>query len=310
MLNLSDTKTLALTRTFPLPADDTGAAQSWIELGQRAPRTARLASSVVLLRDTENGPEALLGYRRGESPLGKVSFPGGSVLENDGDAAPWAGPSPTQWAQQLGINDSTQARKIVTCAIRELFEETGILLAEDANGIVVESNSGPEWMKLRMSLAADEVSFGEILGNRGLKMRTDMLKPLARWLSPDFAHKRFDTMYFSAVAPLGQKATPLEGKGTWLGFVPAAELIDQRNTSALGDLVNEDNTRGRTMADLMTPATQIVLEKLAVARGCVAYLANKRQVCTFQPELIENDGELFLEVLPQKGFDGTVGRSR
>ena len=57
-------------RLFALPQDLEGAAQSWLEHGERTPRAARYASSVVLLRDSPTGLETWLGYRPGSSPLG------------------------------------------------------------------------------------------------------------------------------------------------------------------------------------------------------------------------------------------------
>ena len=68
-------------RLFVLPPDLEGAAQSWLEHGERTPRKPRFASSVVLLRDSPTGLETWLGYRPGSSPLGVLAFPGGIVFD-------------------------------------------------------------------------------------------------------------------------------------------------------------------------------------------------------------------------------------
>ena len=52
-----------------------------------------------------------------------------------------------------------------------------------------------------MAVAEQEKTFTEVLAKRGLSLRTDLLKPLVNWLSPDFAHRRFNTRYFAATVP-------------------------------------------------------------------------------------------------------------
>ena len=93
------------TRHFQLPPWQQGAAQSWFERGEGTARKPRAASSVLLLRDSRQGAEVFLRYRRGESPLGKIAFPGGSLEESDSDALAWYGPSPAEWARTLGMDD-------------------------------------------------------------------------------------------------------------------------------------------------------------------------------------------------------------
>ena len=93
----------------------------------------------------------------------------------------------------MGTADVGLARRHVVGAIRELFEETGILLAGPDLSTTVESTSSPEWMRAREAVADQEKSFIDVLAKRGLSLRTDLLKPLVNWLSPDFAHRRFNT---------------------------------------------------------------------------------------------------------------------
>lgn len=116
-------------RLFVLPPELEGAAENWLHLGERTPRAARYASSVVLLRDSPTGLETWLGYRPGSSPLGVLAFPGGSLEPSDDEPVGWLGPSPQHWAEQMGTDDVGLARRHVVGAIRELFEETGVLLA-------------------------------------------------------------------------------------------------------------------------------------------------------------------------------------
>ncbi|MDK1326737.1 NUDIX hydrolase [Arthrobacter sp. zg-Y1143] len=297
-------------RLFPVAPDQRVAAQSWFERSDRTPRKPRLASSVVLLRDSPRGTETYLSYRRGESPLGKVAFPGGSVEENDDAHATWFGPAPAAWAKSMGIDDSRLARRHVVAAIRELFEETGVLLAGPDEATLLESNRGPEWMAARTAIAAQDASFLELLGKRGLGLRTDLLRPLSNWHSADFALRRFDTRYFAAIAPVGQDATLLEGKGVWAGWKAAADVVAARDTTALGDEIGRPDTQGLTLGELVVPAVEITLEKVGSARGCIAYLSSRRPAAVYRPELVEVDGEPRLAVNPGGAAEGSSAHGR
>ena len=290
--------------------DQRVAAQSWFERTDRTPRKPRLASSVVLLRDSPRGTETYLSYRRGESPLGKIAFPGGSIEEDDDASATWYGPAPAAWAKSMGISDARLARRHVVAAIRELFEETGILLAGTDESTPLEGNRGPEWMGARTAIAARDASFPELLGRRGLGLRTDLLRPLSNWQSPDFALRRFDTRYFAAVQPLGQDATLLADKGIWAQWKPAAEVIAARDTTDLGDEVGRPDTQGLTLGELVVPPVEITLEKLASARGCIAYLSSRRPAAVYRPELVEVDGQPKLAVSPGSAAEGSSQHGR
>ena len=269
-----------------------------------------MASSVVLLRDSPKGTETYLTYRRGESPLGKVAFPGGSIEDNDDAPAQWFGPTPSAWAKLMGMDDPRLARRHVVAAIRELFEETGILLAGPDESTLLESNRGPEWMAARTAIAAQDKSFLDLLAKRGLGLRTDLLRPISNWQSADFALRRFDTRYFAAIAPVGQDTQLLDGKGTWGQWKPAAELVSDRDTTTLGDEVGRPDTAGLTLEELTTPAVMITLEKIASARGCIAYLSSRRPAAVHRPELIQVDGEPRLAVETSAVREGSAQRGR
>lgn len=296
-------------RFFPVLKDQLGAAQSWVEHGERTPVKPRPASSVVLIRDAPAGTETYLSYRRGESPLGIVGFPGGSIEESDDDDVSWFGPSPAQWAKTLGLDDQNAARRHVAGAIRELFEETGVLLAGPDAVSLVEGSRNPEWMKAREDIASQERTFSDILTRRGLGLRTDLLKPLAHWLSPDFAHRRFDTHYFAAAQPMNQEASVLESKGIWGAWRCAASEVEQARTTALGDEVGRPNSVGQTMSELTVPAVELILEKIGSSKGCIAYLSHKRPIKVYFPHLVVlAGGELMLEVECSSATEGGSGQ--
>lgn len=301
----------ACKRTFPLHPDQLGAAQAWVDFGARTPAKPRLASSVVLLKDSPAGLQTFLTYRPGASPLGIVAFPGGSVDAADDDVLAWVGPSPEQWARNMGLDDPVLARRHVVAAIRETFEESGILLAGPDASSLVEDVSGPEWMRAREALAAQETTFADVLSRRGLALRTDLLKPLVHWLSPDFAHRRFDTRYFAAARPINQEPQLLASKGVWGRWVAATEVVEHHLDTALGDEVGQPNTVGLTLEQLVVPGVEIILEKLAAARGCIAYLNHKRRVNQYQPQLITGADETFsLQVDVAPASEGAACRER
>jgi 8-oxo-dGTP pyrophosphatase MutT (NUDIX family) len=297
-------------RLFVLPPELEGAARNWLRLGEQTPRAANYASSVVLLRDSPAGLETWIGYRPGSSPLGVVAFPGGSLQPSDDDALGWLGPSPQQWAESMGTTDVGLARRHVVGAIRELFEETGVLLAGPDLSSTVEATSTAEWMKVREAVAEQEKSFTDVLAKRGLKLRTDLLKPLVNWISPDFTHRRFNTRYFAATVPINQEPSILESKGVWGRWASAARLVEERDTTALGDEVGQENTVGLTLGQLLVPGVEIMLEKMASANGCIAYLSYKRTPHVYQPKLVEEAGELMLEVEAARTVAGEPQRER
>src|SRR5262249_32344652 len=88
-------------------------------------------------------------------------------------------------------------------AVRETFEEAGILLAgiPDEELVVPE---GPDWDADRAALTAGELSLAELLARRGLVLRADLLTPWARWITPLAEPRRFDTRFFAAALPAGQ----------------------------------------------------------------------------------------------------------
>ncbi|PJI52276.1 hypothetical protein CTI14_45000, partial [Methylobacterium radiotolerans] len=96
----------------------------------------------------------------------------------------------------------------------------------------------------RAARARHQIGFAELLAKRGLGLRTDLLRSLVHWVTPDFAHRRFDTRYFAATLPVGQTPTLLPSKGVWGQWVSAATIMAEKETSALGDEVGEPDTRG------------------------------------------------------------------
>lgn len=259
-------------RDFELAADEIPAARSWWVHGERRPRAARRASSVAVVRDGRNGVETLLRYRPGPTPLGIVAFPGGSLDAADEDGCTWFGPAPVQWSRVLGAGDHRLARRHLAGAIRELFEETGILLAGPDPYSVVSNPGGGEWPQARIALERQEITLPELVNRRGFGLRTDLLRAVGRWHSPHFSHRRFDTQYFAAAVPYGQDVSLLPEKGHWAEWVPARRVLAGRHTSGLGDRIGRPETVGRSLGGLTVPAVELLLERMAAAGSTVEFL--------------------------------------
>jgi 8-oxo-dGTP pyrophosphatase MutT (NUDIX family) len=285
-------------RYFEIPEQHREAAEAWLERGAGLPgSTPTPASAVVFVRDGERGVETYLSYRARTTSLGTVGFPGGPVEAHDDEPLEWSGPSPVEWARRLGMaGDVGRARRAVVAAVRKAFEETGVLLAGPDPMSTVESVEGAEWMSSREALAVGDVSLADVLGRRRLVLRSDLLKPLAHWVTSDFAHRRYDIHYFTAVVPDGQSPTLLESKGVWGRWVDASQAVAEPTGSWLGDLVGREDTVGRTIDDLSSPGVQCVLETVAECSSAIAFLARNRNVVTRNPVLEVQDGRPVLRL--------------
>lgn len=299
----SGPRTAAIQRLYTIPEFMRTAAESWREGGNEGTNgcTMRQAASVIFVRDGDNGLETILTYRPGTSPLGVVAFPGGTALPGDDESASWVGPGAEYWEEQFHFSDIAQARRSVMAAVRESFEETGILLAGEDDQDVVERSSTPELMAWREAVAEQDKSFSNFLASSGLSVRADLLRPVARWQSPDFFLKRYDIAYFTTALPVGQDPKLLLGKGVWGDWLNVRELLEAKDTSELGDRIGQPNTVGRTLDQLITPGVMCLLESLAKAQTSVAWLSKRRNIEVKKPVLVTHNGACmlsFTEVVP------------
>lgn len=296
-------RTSCIQRLYTIPEFMRTAAESWREGGNEGATgcTMRQAASVIFVRDGDNGLETILTYRPGTSPLGVVAFPGGTALPGDDESASWVGPGAEYWEEQFHFSDIAQARRSVMAAVRESFEETGILLAGEDDQDVVERSSTPELMAWREAVAEQDKSFSNFLASSGLSVRADLLRPVARWQSPDFFLKRYDIAYFTTALPVGQDPKLLLGKGVWGDWLNVRELLEAKDTSELGDRIGQPNTVGRTLDQLITPGVMCLLESLAKAQTSVAWLSKRRNIEVKKPVLVTHNGACmlsFTEVVP------------
>ncbi len=200
-------------------------------------------------------------------------FPGGGVDPRDADPdLPWAGPSPAEWGRTL-VADEATARELVVAAVREVFEECGVLLAgADANAVVGDV-SGPQWQAERAALLTHEVSLAQVLIRRGLVLRSDLLRARARWITPEFEPKRYDTRFFAALLPVGQIADDQTSEADHADWADPARLL-------------QDYASGSV---LMLPPTVVCVEQLAAASSAGEFLAADVLLAPITPVITRTD---------------------
>ena len=188
------------------------------------------ASTVVLLRQGDGRPGGLEVYllRRHVGmafAAGMCVFPGGGVDRRDFDAdIGWVGPEPAEWSELLDCDEGF-ARALVSAAVRETFEESGVLLAGPTPETVVTDTTGDDWEADRRRLEAREVSFTDFLARRGLRLRTDLLRLWGSWVTPVFEPRRFNARFFVAELPAGQVTRDVSTESEEVVWLPVREAI-------------------------------------------------------------------------------------
>jgi len=258
--------------------------------GTRQPAVPRDAATVILIRQAGSGVEAFLLRRVAELEFapGACVFPGGSVDPSDADSGiGWTGPAPAELGRRLDVPPD-RARALVCAAVRETFEEAGVLLAGPDASPADLVRDGAGLAGDRQALLAGTTSLAEVLSRRGLVVRADLLIPWARWITPEASPRRFDTWFFAAALPPGQTATAaLEGhadpgeseSGMWLR--PAAALEAAR----AGEIT-------------LLPPTAVTLGELAGHADVAAILARRPVITPRLPTVIVEGGRARLAMPP------------
>lgn len=262
--------------------------------GAVRPAEPRHASTVVLLRDRPDGMQAYLLRRTRTMAFaaGMYVFPGGSVDPRDETLADdaWAGPPPAAWAGLLSA-DEALTKALVCAAVRETFEESGVLLAGTGPDDVVADTTGDDWEIDRAALVDHSLSFAAMLDRRGLVLRADLLRPWAHWITPEVEPKRFDTRFFVAALPTGQRTRDVGGEADRVAWVRPADALAAADSGEMG----------------MLPPTAFTLSELATYDDVAAVLAagTERDVKPVLPKIVVGDDDEALLLLPHdEGYPG------
>ncbi len=275
-------------RDFPIPDQLAQTAHAWLSNPERQPVPARPAATVMLVRDCvdASGPEVFMLRRVSTMAFAPnvMVFPGGAVDDRDADPAlPWCGPAPAQWAAELGTQTEAIARELVVAAAREVFEECGVLLAGPDPDTVVADVSDAQWQADRDAVLARECSFAQLLIQRRLVLRTDLMRSRAHWLTPEFENRRYDTRFFAALVPDGQTPDDRSTEAAEASWIRPAELVKQAGEKR----------------SIMLPPTLVCVEQLAAASCAHDVLTTGPAMLPVMPVLVRvDDGWVLRTELP------------
>ncbi len=259
-----------------------------------APMTPRPAATIVLIRDTADGIAVFLMRRHSGMHFapGVMVFPGGGVDDRDRTAQiPWSGPGPEWWARRFGIEQPDLAAALVCTAIRETFEESGVLFAgpaDDPDSIVADTSV---YRQARRALAANTLSFADFLHTENLVLHADLLRPLANWVTPEAEPtRRYDTFFFVGALPDGQRADGENTESDKAGWT--------RPEAAIDDFAAGHN--------LLLPPTWTQLDSL-VGRSVADVLAVERRIEPVQPELVAGGDNFEIEFFDSERYKHALG---
>ena len=258
--------------------------------GRRPVAQPRDAASVLLLRAApeQSGVEVYM-LRRARSMAfapGASAFPGGSVDPRDAeDEVAWAGPDAAAWGELLDA-PSALARALVCAVVRETFEESGVLLAGPAADSLVADTSGADWEADRTALLDRSLSLAQLLARRGLVLRSDLLRPWARWITPVTEARRYDTRFFAAALPPGQRTRDVGGEAEQVAWTRPGEALRAARAREL----------------FLLPPTATCLAGLAGYPEVAAALRAEHSMRPVIPAVVQVDGTFWLTVPEDVGY--------
>jgi 8-oxo-dGTP pyrophosphatase MutT (NUDIX family) len=255
--------------------------------------TPRPASTILLLRDsaaTRGEIEVFMMVRHYEIDFnsGALVFPGGSVDKNDQEII--ARPELYSGGDGLDANDLS----FRIAAIRETFEESGILLArpKGSKALVDANQAAGIEAAHRAALCEGKTTFPEVLTQTGMRLALDELVPYAHWITPEGMPKRFDTWFFLAAAP-PEQAGAHDGKESTDSI-----WVSPREAVAGGE-------SGRFKLPFPTTRNLIRLGKQTSVKAALDD-SRGRPIVTVMPVMTKLNGGRQLRIPREAGYDGEV----
>ncbi|WP_214368356.1 NUDIX hydrolase [Pseudonocardia sp. H11422] len=252
----------------------------------------RPAATVLLLRDAPD-PDP------GRSPLqvflqrrvagmafagGMTVFPGGGVDPGDRpDPARWSGPDPQWWGRRL-VCEPELAGALVQAAVRETFEECGVLLAGRPDGATaLGPHLAPMLEAGREDLVARRHTLTDLLAATGLVLRSDLLRAWARWITPPASPRRYDTVFFTAIVPAGQQADAATTEAVEAAWWHPAEALDRWRNGAI---------------ELMAPTLRTLQQVAGFADAASVHAAAAQRTITPTIPKVRRQGDHVVVVVP------------
>lgn len=227
----------------------------------------RPASTVLLVRDSADGMEVFMVVRHHQIDFasGALVFPGGSIDKEDAVIAA----DHARCGGDHGLGE--QARAFRVAAIRETFEECGVLLARPRGEKALVDGA----RVAEIARKATGRTFGELIAAEDLELALDKLTPFAHWVTPTPLPKRFDTHFFIAAAPEDQLALHDGSESVDSVWINPARALAEAKTGKYTIIF----------------ATRLNVEMLGRQNDVAAAIeaARVRKIVTVQPEVLRRD---------------------
>jgi 8-oxo-dGTP pyrophosphatase MutT (NUDIX family) len=190
--------------------------------GQWRPPPVQDASTVVLVREA-GGLQTYLMRRAATMAFaaGMHVFPGGRIDDVDCELdVAWTGHALD--ARRMTATDR-QARGLLVGAVREVFEEAGVLLAVDGDGRTPTEDDA--WEDDRLAVVESSAHLSRVLARRGLRLDPGLLPLWTHWVTPEVESKRYDVRFFVAAVPPGQRVRDVSGEADEVRWVAPADAL-------------------------------------------------------------------------------------
>ncbi|WP_375202956.1 NUDIX hydrolase [Hyphococcus sp.] len=243
------------------------------------------AATIILLRD-EPRFETLMVVRHANIAFagGAMVFPGGRI--DAGDHA-------QNWRDHCDGVDNTLDDQFAprVAAIREAFEETGLLLARRGD-MMIGADEALALASWRSRVEQNDALFLEMIEGEGLRLALDDLCFFARWRPPaGVGHRRYDTWFFAARAPASQIAEADGVEATDVVWAPPSAMLADRDTGK------------RKM--IFPTSRNVELLNVSASSGDVFRFAEERTIRLVEPRIVERDGARFLTIPDDMGYPVT-----
>ena len=259
-----------------------------------APVTPRPAATVVVVRG--DAPfEVFLVRRHARSGFmaNAYVFPGGAVDAEDGDAAVVArlrgADLEALRARMAGVDDVPTAAAHLAAAVRETFEEAGVLLADGSVGLGEAARA--DW---RSRLHAREATLGELLVGEDLVVDAGGLHYIDHWITPVFERRRFDARFFVSRVAEAESAAHDGHETTDSLWITPAEALERHAAQALA----------------LAPPQWVILRRLAELRtwsALEAWASSLGEVPATMPHMVTEGGTFVLALPGDPRHPDTVG---
>lgn len=252
------------------------------------------AATVMLLRDGSASPEVLLVQRNVKSEFlpDLYVFPGGRVEDEDLALADRLAGLASEDARRCAASAQDRAHGYIVAAIRETFEEVGLLLARRRGDAALVGGDLVERLdRHRLDVQAGRASFADLVRGEDLELAADQLALHGHWITPEMVPHRFDTLFFCALAPSDQVAAHDGLESTAHAWLAPEEALEQARRGERS-VVFPTRCNLETLRGFPTAATALEASR-------------RRPVLPVQPRVEQHEGGPRLVIRADTGYATT-----